>query len=457
MVKKISKFFECSNCGAQTPKWNGRCFECGSWGSLKEKITDEQTKKKEEGAKVASAEIIGFNDIKDEKLKRIMTGIDEVDRVFGGGIVPGSISLISGEPGIGKSTLLTQIISSVAKTTKQPVLYISGEESVGQVKARFVRLGCKNEMIKFVNETNVEKIISASKEVSPSLMVVDSIQTTYSALADSEPGSIGQIKASTLRFLELAKERDVPIILVGHITKDGNIAGPKSLEHIVDTVIYLETDNTHYFRILRSSKNRFGSTNELGVFEMTDKGFVEVKNTSSIFLEKNSGRSEGTAIGCIMEGTRPFLVEVQSLVTKTVFGYPQRKSQGFDVNRLQILAAILVKQANVNLTNKDIILNIVGGLRIQDTSMDLAACFSLVSSYYGIPLDEKSVFIGEVGLNGEVRNVSRLEERVKEAKKLGYKKAFIPDRKVKTVGINIVPIKNVREIVEMFEYKKKSK
>lgn len=465
-MSKAQTIYSCSKCGAQSLKWNGRCLECGAWGTLKMETVDSKTASKEK-IKTAPAEIIDFDDIETQNLAslRIKTTISEVDRVLGGGIVPGSLILLSGEPGIGKSTIVAQIADAIGKNS--PVIYASGEESATQIKSRFERLGCLNN-IKFISETNAEKIIAAAENTPvqrkneneptskhsinkiPALLIIDSIQTTYSGAVESEAGSVAQIRTCAVNFLEMAKHKNISVILVGHITKDGTIAGPKSLEHIVDTVIYLETENQHGLRILRATKNRFGSINELGVFEMTGTGFKEIKNPGAIFLETSDNKISGSVISCIMEGTRPFLVEVQALVTKTVFGYPQRKASGFDLNRLQVLAAVLTKRAKINLTNQDIILNVVGGLKINDPALDLAICLAITSSLLNQVIDRKTIVIGEVGLGGEVRNIGKLEQRLKEAEKLGFTKAIIPDCHVKAGKIKSEKVKNINEIIKNF-------
>ena len=331
------------------------------------------------------------------------------------------------------------------------VLYVSGEESALQIKDRFMRLNCDLGKIKFLSENNVEKIIATAAKAKPGLMVIDSIQTVYSLSADSEPGSISQIKAATLRFLELAKQNNIPIILTGHITKDGQVAGPKSLEHIVDVVMYLETETAHHYRLLRATNNRFGSVNEMGLFEMTGSGLKEVTNPSGVFVESRGEKISGSVVSSVMEGTRPFLIEIQALVTKTVFGYPQRKASGFDLNRLQVLTAVLTKRANVNLTNQDVILNVVGGLRISDPSLDLAVCLAIASSLLNQTIERDTIVLGEVGLGGEVRGVAKLSERLNEAAKLGFKNAIIPVSKIKQGKLSITEIKNLPALIDNFK------
>lgn len=442
-MSKISTIYACTNCGAQSLKWSGRCLECGGWGTLQMQTVDQN--KAAEAAKLPPAELLDLAKIKSTGQSRILTNIGEVDRVLGGGIVPGSLILLSGEPGIGKSTIVAQIAGAIKSDA--PIIYSSGEESFDQVKLRLERLECDLTKIKFINETNVEKIISALDKAKPALAIIDSIQTVSTAAVPSEPGSIAQIRASAVKFMELAKQKNIAVILIGHITKDGVIAGPKSLEHIVDTVIYLENEANNEYRILRTTKNRFGSTNEIGIFEMTGAGFKEISNPSAIFIDAGDEKINGSVISCIMEGTRPFLVEIQALATKTVFGYPLRKASGFDLNRLQVLIAVLIKRANINLTNQDVILNIVGGLKINEPSLDLAVCLAIISSLLNQVIDRKTIVLGEVGLGGEVRKIARLEQRLAEAEKLGYASAVIPDCEVKVKKMKVRKIKNVREIV----------
>jgi DNA repair protein RadA/Sms len=449
MSNNIKHIFVCSNCDAQFPKWSGRCSECGSWGTLKEQIRDSQTEKKNISKKIGGAEIIDLSEIKTNSLSRLKTGIGEIDRVLGGGLVPGSLVLLSGEPGIGKSTLVAQIAGALGK--ERATIYVSGEESAAQVKARLDRLDCRPESLKFISETNAEKIVSAAANIKPAILIVDSIQTVYSSLVPAEAGSISQIRAATVRFLELAKENDIAVFLIGHITKDGMIAGPKSLEHIVDTVLYLENEAGNNYCLLRATKNRFGSVNELGVLEMTGAGFREVKNPSLVFVGEEHENVSGSAIGCVIEGTRPFLADLQALVTKTVFGYPQRKASGFDLNRLQVLSAVITKRTKINLTSQDIILNVVGGLKISDPALDLAVCAAIISSHLNKKFDRQTIVLGEVGLGAEVRNVFKLEQRLQEAERLGFKKAIVPNVDVKGGKLELIKVKNLGDLVEIIK------
>lgn len=432
-MTNIKTIYECSKCGAQYPKWQGRCNECGVWSTIQSKVQSLKSKVDDE---VTPAEVVDFSRVEAKDVKRILVGIGEFDRVLGGGIVPGSLVLLGGEPGIGKSTLILQvasqllalsgteetIVSSLAlgKTGQQSLLYISGEESAEQVKIRFDRLGLKSTNLKFLNETEIETVIATIKKEKPQVVIVDSIQTVHSLEIGSEPGSITQVRVGAAKLMEVAKEQRVSIFIIGHVTKEGTVAGPKTLEHLVDTVLYLEGDRYHDLRILRAVKNRFGSTNEVGVFEMTSFGLAEVKNPSQVFIDKNKPGRPGVVVTCVIEGTRPFLIEIQALVSRTAFGYPQRKTSGFNLNRLQLLLAVLEKRLGFRFSDQDVFLNVSGGLKIKEPAGDLAVCIALVSARKNVVVKSGTVIFGEVSLSGEVRKVSQQERRVKEAKSLGY-------------------------------------
>lgn len=445
-MPNISKIFYCSKCDAQFSKWSGRCLECGEWGTIKEDILDKKKADLKNLDKQGEAKILNLENIAKVDIKRIKTGMGEVDRVLGGGIVPGSLILLGGEPGVGKSTIVAQIADMISN---ENIIYASGEESASQVKSRFDRLKKGSGKIGFISETNIDKIILAIKKEKPKAVIVDSIQTVYTSLNPSEAGSVSQIRASAVRLLETAKGLDIAIIIIGHITKDGQIAGPKTLEHIVDTVIYLESDIANDFKILRATKNRFGSVNEIGIFEMTGEGFKELKNPGSVFIDSGVSNISGSVISSVIEGTRPFLIEIQALVSKTVFGYPQRKSSGFDLNRLQVLTAVLMKRARLNLGNQDVILNVVGGLKINDPVLDLAVCASIISSLLNLPFSRETIILGEVGLGGEIRKTKKISERIKEAESLGFKDAIIPDMPVKNTKINLRRIKKLDELIKL--------
>ena len=445
MSNKVQTVYACSACGAQFPKWTGRCLECGGWGTLQIQTVDQKTTDKM--ITVNPAEIIDLEKLNSPtENQRLTTKIQEFDRVLGGGLMPGSLILLGGEPGIGKSTLVAQTADAIGRSGQ--VIYCSGEESASQIKTRFDRLDIKAGNIKFLNETNVEKIVATVKKLKPALVIIDSIQTIYSSSIAGEAGNINQIRGSTVSFLETAKTNNIAIILIGHITKDGSLAGPKSLEHIVDTVLYLETEASHGYRILRAVKNRFGSINEIGIFEMTAAGFKEISNPSSVFLEPNQN-STGSVISCVMEGTRPFLIEVQALATKTVFGYPQRRTSGFDLNRLSVLIAILTKRAGLNLNNQDVILNVAGGLHISDPNLDLAVCLAIASSLLNQIIENKIVVLGEVGLGGEIRQVTKLEQKLNEAERLGFTEAIIPAGDYVSKKIKLIKVKNIQEIIKL--------
>lgn len=446
MAGKTVKIYTCSKCGAQAPKWLGRCNECGAWGTMGEEISTSKSR----AIKAAPvAEFVNLGDINAQSIERMATGIGELDRVLGGGLVAGSLTLLAGEPGVGKSTVLAQLLGTIIGRHEIPAFYISGEESAWQIKDRFLRLGLELGRINFLNETNSESVISALKKVSRAVVVLDSIQTVYTSLVASEAGSISQIRSVTMQFLELAKKNNIAVVIVGHITKDGQVAGPKTLEHMVDTVLYLESGKNDGLRLLRASKNRFGSVNEAGIFEMSARGLIEVKNPAAIFLESGVEIGSGSVISAIIKGTRPFMVEIQALVSKTIFGYPQRKASGFDLNRLQVLTAVLSKKGGLNLLNQDVVVNAVGGERIVDPALDLAVCLAIASSLLNLKISRKTLALGEVGLGGEVRNVPRLAERLSEAAKLGFEAAYVPATTKAKAGIRTIAVKNISEIVRL--------
>jgi len=439
--------YSCSKCDAQFPKWSGRCPECGAWGTVAEGIAPTKPgKKTSTPVKFNQDKLIDFNKIDSQHFERLMLTSSEINQIFGGGIVRGSLTLIGGEPGIGKSTLSLQILKEL-ETKNAPLLYVSGEESAEQIKLRVDRLGYKPQNLKFLSETNVETIVAAINSLKPQLAIIDSIQTLYSAEVESESGNVNQIRACTVKLVEVAKSTNVPIIITGHVTKDGTMAGPKTLEHLVDVVMYLEGDKYHEYRLLRCSKNRFGSTNEVAVLEMTQKGLEEVKNPTTIFLQQMEQNTAGTVISCFMEGSRAFLVEVQALVTPTIFGYPQRKTSGYDINRLQMIAAVLFKRAKLNLQNQDIHLNIVGGVKINEPAIDLAVALAIYSALKNKPIKPNQVVCGELGLGGEIRPVSQLDKRLKAAEKLGFESALVPNQKNELkMKIKHKVIKNISEI-----------
>lgn len=435
--------YNCLKCGAQYLKWQGRCNECGSWGTIPQEAEVAETKN---DLKISPDKPINFSEIGLQEKERVKTGWEEIDRVLGGGLVAGSLVLLGGDPGVGKSTLALQIAQSIGNT-----LYISGEESAAQIKMRGNRLKTDFNGLKFIPQTAIEKIIATIKDQKPKLAIIDSIQTINSPDSTTSIGSATQIIAVASQLMELAKKSDIPIIIIGHVTKEGYVAGPKTLEHLVDTVLYLESDNRNFYKILRSVKNRFGSVGEIGVFEMTELGLKEVANPTNVFVESHSSSAPGTAISLIMEGSRAFLVEIQALATKTTFGYPQRKSTGFDLNRLQMIIAVISKIAKINLANHDIYLNVAGGLKIKETATDLATCLAIISAFLEKPIGQNILILGEVGLSGEIRPVAQLERRIKEAAKLKFNKVITArSRNLKnTADIEIIPVANIREAIRM--------
>ncbi len=415
--------YTCQNCGFQSPKWMGKCTSCGEWNTFVEEVIE----KKKSTGKIAAQHLgnqpITLESIQAAKTQRIVAGINEFDRVLGGGIVPGSLVLLGGDPGIGKSTLALQL---ALKLNQQKILYISGEESLQQIKLRAERLKISNNNCLFLSETSLENLLAHAEQIRPDVLIIDSIQTISTETIESSPGSVSQVRECTSAILKFAKKSDTAVILIGHINKEGSIAGPKVLEHIVDTVLQFEGDTNYMYRILRSNKNRFGSTNELGIFEMRSDGLREITNPSEQLISKISDDVSGTAIAATIEGIRPILIEIQALVSSAAYGTPQRSSTGFDLRRLNMLLAVLEKRAGFKLIQKDVFLNIAGGLKISDPATDLAVICSILSSNIDIPIDHKVCFAGEVGLTGEIRAVNRIEQRIAEAAKLGFKKIIIP-------------------------------
>lgn len=455
MAGKIKTVYVCKECGYETPKWMGQCPMCKEWDVLEEQvITDKKTTGLSSVSvsvkAIASAKGLSQIDITDEQ--RYVTNISELDRVLGGGIVKGSVVLLSGDPGIGKSTILLQICESVCD--KLNVLYISGEESPVQIKLRAKRLGVSGENVTIIPETDTQAICEYIMAQKPDLVMIDSIQTLQISELSSSAGSIVQVRESTNMLLRTGKSLGIPIFIVGHVNKGGDIAGPKVLEHIVDTVLYFEGERNQSYRILRAIKNRFGSTNEIGVFEMRDTGLCEVENPSAMMLSGRMSNVSGACITCVIEGTRPILSEVQALVTTTGFGNPRRMSNGFDYNRLNLLLAILEKREGLYFSNLDTYLNVVGGMRLDEPACDLAVCMALVSGLRDTPLNEKLIAFGEVGLSGEVRSVSRVESRVNEAARLGFTQCVLPRSCIKQItkkpnGIELIGVKNIKEALSI--------
>lgn len=452
-MSKTKTAFFCSNCGQESAKWLGKCPACGEWNTFVEEIiTKGNEKPKEEWKEYSHSntgiKTISLKDISSTGDERISTGDIELNRVLGGGIVPGSIVLVAGEPGIGKSTLFLQ---AALQMKNWITLYISGEESEQQIKMRADRLEIQNDQFYLLTETNTQIIFKEIKKLKPQLIIVDSIQTIQTPYIESAPGSISQIRESAAEFQSFAKETNTPVFLIGHITKDGNIAGPKILEHMVDTVLQFEGDRNYAYRILRTLKNRFGSTSELGIYEMTEKGMRQVNNPSEILITQKEEQLSGVAIAATMEGIRPLLIEVQALVTQSVYGTPQRTNTGFDLRRLQLLLAVLEKRGGFHFGVKDVFINIAGGIKIEDPSIDLAVLSALLSSYEDVAIPMLTCFAGEVGLSGEIRAVNRIEQRIAEAEKLGFEKIIVSKYNLKGIGknkqqIEIVPLGKVEEL-----------
>lgn len=424
-MSKLKSSFYCQNCGAQYAKWQGQCNKCNSWNSISEEFIEVSKKslwdhtKSDLNSTKNTPKPIDEIKIKDEF--RIKTNDNEFNRVLGGGIVPGSITLLGGEPGIGKSTLFLQLSLKI----RQRVLYVSGEESESQIKIRANRISYSNKDCLIYAENKLENIFSQAEKTKPNLLIIDSIQTLTTSSIDSMQGSITQLKTCTAELINFGKRTSIPIMLIGHINKDGNIAGPKVLEHMVDTVLQFEGDRNHLYRILRVKKNRFGSTNEIGIYEMINEGLKEIVNPSEILIGKSDQKLSGTAICASVEGSRPFLIEVQALVSSAVYGTPQRSSTGINSKRLNMLLAVLEKRAGFHLGSKDIFINITGGLKVEDTGNDLAIISAIMSSNNDISIPEEYCFAAEVGLSGEIRPVSRIDQRIKEAEKLGFSKIFV--------------------------------
>ena len=450
MAGKIKTVYICSECGAESPKWVGKCPKCNSWNTMNEEsIVSGVTSVK---STVKSALASSLKDISVHDEHRFIINIPELDRVLGGGLVKGSVTLISGDPGIGKSTILLQLCKSIDKSIK--LLYVSGEESSVQIKLRANRLEIQNDNVVVMSHTDVGVICEYIKENKPDIVMIDSIQTMRIDEIASSQGSIVQVRESANMFLNIGKSLDIPIILVGHVNKGGEIAGPKVLEHIVDTVLYFEGERNQSYRILRAVKNRFGSTNEIGVFEMTEKGLVEVENPSATLLSGRISNVSGSAITCIIEGTRPILAEVQALVTVTNFGNPRRMATGFDYNRLNLILAVLEKREGIYFSSMDAYLNIAGGLRLDEPAVDLAVAMALVSGVRDFPIPEDMVVFGEIGLSGEVRSIPRILERVREAQRLGFKRCVVPKACLKQLAslkdsIEIIGVSNLKSAISL--------
>lgn len=441
-MAKTKVSFKCSACGASYPRWQGKCTECGNWDTL-----IEQKEAAVSGRQISgkAATVQKLSEVNTEFLKRTSSGIKEFDNVVGGGIVSGSLTLLGGDPGVGKSTLALEI----AMQTKAKVLYVSGEESLHQLKIRADRLDESKDVL-VVSETDLGGILSAVEAADPDLVIVDSIQTIYSDQASGVAGSVAQVSFATQAIMRMAKEKHISFIIIGHVTKEGYLAGPKTLEHMVDTVLYLEGERFASFRILRAVKNRFGTSNEVGVFEMQGAGLLPVENPSEMFLQQRDLNASGNVVAAMMEGSRALLLEIQALSSKTSFGYPKRTTSGFDLNRLQLISAIISKRAGISLFDQDLYINVVGGMKISDPSADLTVAMAIISSVKNFSLSN-TVVIGELGLSGEIRSVSNLEKRVKEAEKLGFERIIIPPSKLVSSKAELLKVRNLRDAIKLAE------
>ncbi len=452
---KTKAMYICSECGYQTQKWMGKCPGCNSWSTLLETVVEEA--KLQAGCVIKKSSAVRavrkINEINYDFEERQNTGINELDRVLGGGLVKGSLILVGGDPGIGKSTLLLQICENIGKTKK--ILYISGEESEKQIKLRAERLGVTSAELYLLSENDVERIVDSINDLKPDVVIIDSIQTMHIDSITSAAGSVPQVREATNAFMRIAKQDNISMFIVGHVTKDGALAGPRVLEHMVDCVLYFEGDRQMSFRILRAVKNRFGSTNEIGVFQMTDKGLEEVENPSKMLLEGRCENTSGSAVVCTMEGSRGVLAEVQALVTPTGFGNPRRTSDGIDFNRVILMIAVLEKRCRMNLSNQDVYINVAGGLKIDETAIDLGICAAVISGLLDVMLPTDMVFMGEVGLGGELRSVSQIEKRLSEVYKLGFKTAVVPKMSTRNInipkGLDVIGVSALWEVLKLIK------
>ncbi|MBO5348210.1 MAG: DNA repair protein RadA [Clostridia bacterium] len=455
-MAKAKTIFVCNNCGYESAKWLGKCPACNEWNSLvEEKIQKNNDFTIGNNENKKSSKPMTLNSVEGKETFRVSTGFEELDRVLGGGIVKGSLILVGGEPGIGKSTLILQLCDKINGDGK--VLYVSGEESAEQIKLRADRLNIHNDDIMFLGETDIDIIQTNILELNPKLVIIDSIQTMYSDEITSAAGTVSQVREITARIMKLCKCNNITTIIIGHVTKEGNIAGPRVLEHMVDTVLYLEGERYFSYRILRSVKNRFGSTNEIGMFEMQNEGMVEILNPSTVLISEREDNPPGSVVVASMEGTRPLLIELQALTSTTVFGLPRRTANGIDYNRLTMLMAVLEKKVGMNLGNQDVYLNIVSGFKISEPAVDLGIMLSVASSFKNLSIPKDTVAIGEVGLTGEVRGVNLIEKRIKEVEKLGFKTCIIPESNRKVLKekykLDIIGVKNINEAMQKLRLK----
>ncbi|MGM0379857.1 MAG: DNA repair protein RadA [Bacillota bacterium] len=448
-MAKTKTRFVCQECGYFTVKWMGKCPECKSWNSFVEEIEKKKSKKLENKGVGSSERPVKLSEISLKKEDRFSTSIKELDQVLGGGIVKGSLTLVGGDPGIGKSTLLLQMANNIAK--KEKVLYVSGEESLKQTKLRAERLGVSSDKLFIVSENDIQNIVNYVNRLKPNLLIVDSIQTVQSSELSSAPGTVSQVREATSRFMNIAKDKGISTFIIGHVTKSGSIAGPKILEHMVDTVLYFEGEQNNIYKILRAVKNRFGSTNELGIFEMTSKGLIEVNNPSEIFISKRSQKGPGSVITSALEGSRPLLIEIQALVSRTNFATPRRMANGVDKNRMVMLITVLEKVKGMMIQDQDGYINVVGGMSLKEPAADLAVIVAIASSFMDVVIPKNYVFFGEVGLTGEVRPISRADQRINEAVKLGFEKCILPKENLKNLDdtdIDLIGIDNISDVFD---------
>jgi len=452
-LKKSTKtIFTCQACGYQSPKWMGKCPDCNQWDSLVEEVTVRKPARGAGGRHLpGKSKPVPIDSVIIEDEFRMETGIGEFDRVLGGGLVPGSLVLIGGDPGIGKSTLMLQVLHGLAVSGRK-VLYVSGEESIKQIRIRSQRLSAVSPDLMVVSEIDIDEILNMTANLKPDVLVVDSIQTMFNAELTSAPGSVSQVRESTVQLMLVAKKTGLPIFLVGHVTKDGAIAGPRMLEHMVDTVLYFEGDGGHVFRVLRAVKNRFGSTNEIGVFEMNDTGLGEVLNPSALFLSERAASAPGSVVTSSMEGTRPILVELQALASSTSFGNPRRTILGLDRNRVCLLVAVMEKKLGMQLMGHDVFMNVAGGVKVSEPAVDMGIVSAVASSFLDRPIADGTIVLGEVGLTGEVRAVGQVETRLAEAKKMGFTRCLLPESNLKRLngkpGLDLLGVKNIDQAVE---------
>lgn len=453
-MAKAKTIFVCSECGNESPKWLGKCPACNSWNTFYEQKIEKYTETNKIEKKINNTPK-PLNTYVGQEANRTSTGFSELDRVLGGGLVKGSLILLGGEPGIGKSTLILQLCEKVQGEGK--VLYVSGEESAEQIKLRADRLEVKNDELLFLGETDIDVVRDAIGEIKPKLVIIDSIQTMYSEEISAAAGSVSQVREITSQIMRTCKSQQITTVIIGHVTKDGNIAGPRVLEHMVDTVLYLEGERYNTYRILRAVKNRFGSTNEIGMFEMRQEGMCEVTNPSDILITERDDNPSGSCIVASIEGTRPILVEMQALTSQTVFGMPKRTANGFDYNRMAVLIAVLEKRAGLSIGNHDVYLNIAGGMRLSEPAIDLGIIATVSSAYKNVPIPQTTVVMGEVGLTGEVRRINLIEKRLKEAEKLGFKTCIIPENNKKVLKdeykLDIIGVKNIGEALRKLSIK----